>query len=78
MEPLTFANESDDQNQITIAVDDGVWGECPNSVCVSVSDERDVGSYNDTFECSFWMTREEATQLRDWLNRYLETDRQPR
>jgi len=34
---------------------------------VSVSEEKAVDSYNQSFECTLTMTPEQAIQLRDWL-----------
>jgi len=35
---------------------------------VSVSDEQAVDSYNTTFECTFYLSADQAQQLRDLLN----------
>lgn len=37
-------------------------------VYVSVSEEKAVDSYNDSFECSIRLTPDQFTQLRDWVN----------
>lgn len=41
-----------------------------SGIIVSVSEEKAVDSYNSSFECSLTMTREQAIELRDWLNKH--------
>lgn len=41
-----------------------------DGIVVSVSEEKAVDSYNQSFTCSLTMNRAQAVQLRDWLNRH--------
>ena len=53
-----------------------MWEDCatfavvegPRPLAVSVSEEKAVDSYNNTFECTLHMTPDQIGQLRDWLN----------
>lgn len=48
--------------------EEGGWFKLHNGgLIVSVAQEQAVDSYNQSFECSLTMTREQAVQLRDWL-----------
>ena len=38
---------------------------------VSVSEEKAVDSYNESFECTLTMTPSQVVLLRDWLNKQL-------
>jgi hypothetical protein len=38
-------------------------------IIVSVAEEKAVDSYNQSFECSLTMSREQALQLCAWLNK---------
>lgn len=60
---LYFEKRGDPDNAITIVL--AKSGE----LCVSVSEEQAVDSYNSTFECSFNMSTKETAALRDYLNR---------
>lgn len=53
------ATDSDEDNMV-LSIDDG-------RVCVAVSEEKAVDSYNSTFECTMHLTHEQAIQMRDWL-----------
>lgn len=44
-----------------------VFSKYPTGIIVSVSQEKAVDSYNQSFECDLTMTDEQAIQLRDWL-----------
>jgi hypothetical protein len=37
---------------------------------IAVADTQAVGSYNEQFECKAHLTKEQAAQLRDGLNRW--------
>lgn len=41
---------------------------CTNPVCISVTEEQAVDSYNCSFTCSMHLTVEQVKQLRDWLS----------
>lgn len=61
---LHLENPCDSENVLTVSATEA-------GVCISVSDEKAVDSYNETFECAFVMTRKDAIALRDYLNNYL-------
>lgn len=46
---------------------------CGDGIVMSVAEEKAVDSYNHSFECSLTMTKEQAIQLRNWLNFHFPT-----
>ncbi len=53
-----------DNNENCSYTDDKTKGR----ICVSVSAEHAVDSYNCSFESEIHLTKEQAIQLRDWLS----------
>lgn len=65
---LFFAEHPEDSaNSITVVSTKS------GNVSISVSDEKAVGSYNENFECTISLPREEAEKLAQALAGYLQS-----
>ena len=62
MQSLQFECPHDAENSVTFALEND------RTVAVSVSEERAVDSYNETFECTFRLNVQQVNALRDWLD----------
>jgi hypothetical protein len=54
-------SQSFEEGAVFARTDDG-------GLTVSVSEEKAVDSYNESFECTLTMKPEQVQQLRDWLD----------
>jgi hypothetical protein len=61
---LVFQNQNDIENSAWFV-------RCDNTVILTVAEEKAVDSYNTGFECTFDLTIEQASQLKDWLEAVL-------
>jgi hypothetical protein len=63
-EILVLEAESSWEDNLTAAKD-------ARGICVSVSQEKAMDSYNETFECSIHLTDEQAKTLLIWLAKHV-------
>ena len=59
---LYFESQEDHDNAAVFFVNKS------DGLTVSVAEVHPVDSYNDTFECTMFLSPEQARQLRDYLN----------
>lgn len=79
MRRLVLESDQSFEEQLTASVNES-WEWCHPStvpsalgrICISVADEQAVDSYNQSFECSIHLRREQAIKLRDWLSEALD------
>lgn len=64
-------NENDPDNVLVMFYNQG------DGLTISVAEERAMDSYNETFECTVCLSREEAERMRDYLNDILPPNKEP-
>lgn len=64
---FTYENPQDSENYVNVYVN------MVDGLCISVSDEQAMDSYNSTFTCDICLPTPEAKRLRDYLNREFPT-----
>lgn len=68
VERLHMEAEDSYEDSITFSIEYDAPGGKKGQLCIAVSEEQAVDSYNELFECTIHLTNAQTVMLRDWLN----------